>query len=816
MTNLELLNILTNVRGEYILQAQELRSGQRKQLRMMHRRRIFLIAAVISLLLLLVGCAAVLIGLQKIHLGQMEFSDLLWQEGQPFERDVLSLNGYVDSPEYRASQEWLAFENSYDKDRVLLQNADSDDYELPQDYYAYLCYTQEMQDKIDEICGKYSLKLAGSIYFPEKAEQVLEAVAVPSLENTAGGETLILDGGGRFYRSGSFRLDGCLQHRFADRTGVDTVSFSYSCNKKGVFFTSYITTEDINTFDVWEYTAWDGTPLLLAQNKARGLILTETRDCFISVVLYFSLGEAIEVNNPSLRKDLEEIADAFAYDIQPREPDVQWLQYPNIVISQMEAYQTYDSYFANWLPGSVGSEAYSPDYQQKFVDLDEDGTDEMLIWNTRTGVVYEVVTRVDGELQCIYSGDIFLTEDSTRMYLCQGNTLEKDCGALQGKQLSEYYRMKDKQLLPVEVVMEGNDSKFYWSESGGASSLMWKEISEAEYNAVRAQYVRIPGTLGSLPELSDEAKSQLKNEAESRLLQVLMDQYPFYRPDDGLEYYLTDYCRRTGDQLGFPVSITRYAFVDMDGDGTAEAVVDFKFGENEQVMCMVLKYDGGTVFGAEFYHRQMSHIKKDGSFAYSGGADDDGWAKLRWKNNTWVDEPAPDAANKEDVSWVSYPITADVHSDAAFSLFREVFMPMSEGEAIPTMDSLRTLAGEAGYYVDAHYEFDFLILMPGSKLSGTQKDGLLTDMVYTLYLPPLEGNAELYTLGVGVENLNTDSPQYCIYRPHTTPIVANSASDLAEYINWHRIHPRDSYTNWDPSMIIYSNFAPRFGCGSSH
>ena len=38
MTNLELLNILTNVRGEYILQAQELRSGQRKQqLHMMHR-----------------------------------------------------------------------------------------------------------------------------------------------------------------------------------------------------------------------------------------------------------------------------------------------------------------------------------------------------------------------------------------------------------------------------------------------------------------------------------------------------------------------------------------------------------------------------------------------------------------------------------------------------------------------------------------------------------------------------------------------------------------------------------------------------------
>lgn len=802
MKELELLTILTNVRGEYILQAQELRSGNQKQLRLMHRKRTFLIAAVVSLLLLLVGCAAVLIGMQKVSLGHMEFSDLLWQEGQPFERDVLSLNGYVDSPGYRATQEWLAFENSYDKDRTLLQNADSDDYELPQDYYAYLCYTQEMQDKIDEICGKYGLELAGPLYFADHTEEVLTAVMVPSIANVDSHSDLALEGG-RYYRSGSFLLNGTLQHRFEDRQNVDTVMFSYSCDKKNVFFPGYITTEDMDTFDVWEYTAWDGAQLLLAQNKERGLILADTGDCFTSIVLYFSLGEVIEVDNPGLRTDMEEIADAFAYNIQPKAPGLQWLDNPNGLYS-WESSRTYDEYFSHWMSGSVGSEAYSPDYQQKFVDLDEDGTDEMLIWNIRTGVVYEVVTRVDGELQCIYSGDIFLTEDSTRMYLCQGNTLEKALhGELYGRQWNEYHRMEDQQLMPVEVVMEGNDGKFYWSESGGASSLMWKEISESEYNAVRSKYVRIPGTLEEQSELSNEAKSRLKNEAESRLLQVMMDQYAFYRPDDGMEYYLTDYCRRTGDQLGFPVSITRYAFVDMDGDGTAEAVVDFKFGENEQVMCMVLKYDSGTVFGAEFYHRQMSHIKKDGSFAYSGGGDNDGWAKLRWENNTWVEEPAPDATNKEDVTWVSYPITADVHSDAAFSLFREVFMPMSEGAAKPTMESLRTLAGEAGYYVDVHYEFDFLILMPGSKVSGTQKDGLLTDMVYTLYLPPLEGNAELYTLEVGVENLNTDSPQFCIYRPHTNPIAANSASDLAEYINWHRIHPRDSYTNWNPSMIIY-------------
>lgn len=52
MNNMELLDILSDVQGKYILQAQELRSGNRKKLRLMQRKQVFLIAAVISLLLL--------------------------------------------------------------------------------------------------------------------------------------------------------------------------------------------------------------------------------------------------------------------------------------------------------------------------------------------------------------------------------------------------------------------------------------------------------------------------------------------------------------------------------------------------------------------------------------------------------------------------------------------------------------------------------------------------------------------------------------------------------------------------------------------
>lgn len=329
MKELELLTILTNVRGEYILQAQELRSGQRKQLRVMHRKRIFLIAAIISLFLLLVGCAAVLIGLQKVNLGHMVFTD---SREETFGRDVISLHGYIDSPEYRAVLEWMKFENSYDPDKTLLRQADANHYMPPQDYEDYTCYTEEMCGKLDEICQKYGLMLADPIYFPEEPAQTLEAVDISSVENEGSIWKLLLNEG-RYYRSGSFYLGGTFQNRLAEEVDWNAMSFQYFAAKKNVFFTSFLTTDNLDSFDVWEYTAWDGTQLLLAQNWERGLIYADTEDVFISVVLYFSHEDATQPGSPDDRASMERIADTFRYAIGPQEPKAQWLDTPEVLES---------------------------------------------------------------------------------------------------------------------------------------------------------------------------------------------------------------------------------------------------------------------------------------------------------------------------------------------------------------------------------------------------------------------------------------------------------------------------------------------------
>lgn len=472
-----------------------------------------------------------------------------------------------------------------------------------------------------------------------------------------------------------------------------------------------------------------------------------------------------------------------------------------LIVSPRDTYDTFNTYFARWMPGSLGSSWYSPDYQQKFVDLDGDGIDEMLIWNVRTGVVYEIVSRADG-VRCIYGGGTYGDDDHTvEMYLCEGNLLEKDCGSLQWKQQYEYYRMQNSQLVLVETIMESNDGKFYWSESGGASNMMWAEITEVEYNTVQEKYSRIiEGVQPAAP------TALVKNAWEDDLLRVLMDKKAFYSADTGKESYLSAYCRETSDRIDQPVSVTRYTFVDMDADGIQEAVVDFRYGQNSEVACMVLRADVGTVFGEEFYYRQLYQLKADGTFAWSGSSSNSGWARLQWgDNNRWIREPAENGEGKADVQWYSYPLTADMHEDSSFTLFREVFLPTAESTEPVTVYQMKTLCESKGFYFYVPYENSFIVTMPGSTVTGTLENGFVTNMVYTLYLAPIDTGADPYgyTLEVGVEQLNKDTHSYFIYRPHTTPIAAPGVDVLAEYINWHRVHPRDQYTNWDSSLIIY-------------
>ena len=128
-------------------------------------RRPLLIAAVITLTLLLVGCAVVYaLRLQDMSIGKETYTQNFADDGRAIEptektRDIITLYGHSGDPVQLAMKEWYEYLQTYDPDGILMDN-NPDHPEIPNQYeYTYSCYTPDMVAKVDEIAAKYNLKL---------------------------------------------------------------------------------------------------------------------------------------------------------------------------------------------------------------------------------------------------------------------------------------------------------------------------------------------------------------------------------------------------------------------------------------------------------------------------------------------------------------------------------------------------------------------------------------------------------------------------------------------------------------------------------
>ena len=393
MTNLELLNILTNVRGEYILQAQELRSGQRKQqLYTMHRKRVFLIAAIISLLLLLVGCVAAFLGLRDLSLGTFIQDDNF---GGTVSGELLSLQGYVGTPEYMATKEWLAFSDNYDPDHKLMDLSAYDDYVEPEAYRIYNCYTREMVEKVDEILEKYQLKIPQKLYATNvEYADICDAVGIEGLfaESMDAEPTLYR---GYFYDDGGFHISGNLTP-MGSSIWREPVEFSYTSSMKGVFYCTLQSVKDVESYHQWKYTATNGVELLLASSPYDAIIIADKAECFVSV----------HISGQSMSQEtMEALAEVFDFTYTPNAVDMEAADRHEAeqlaqIAANVEAYNqqhrrnTYGDYFADF--------ANSPDLYYSLLHLDDDGVAELATYCA--GRYQELFTIKDGYVQKIHEG----------------------------------------------------------------------------------------------------------------------------------------------------------------------------------------------------------------------------------------------------------------------------------------------------------------------------------------------------------------------------------------------------------------------------
>lgn len=365
-------------------------------------KHVWLIAAAVALMLLLVGCGVLyVLRLQDMKIGEEPISQALPSDS-PSESttlDVISLQGIQGSPTYLAAQEWLSYTQGY-------TSSGGDYWESDPEYWAYSVQSQEMVDKLNAICEKYGLKIIGKPWHEQiNCMPFLSLLGVDSLLKPDAEATLSIPAG-RFFPGGSFTIYGTLTLSGAE------YPFTYHCVKKDVFYDVFGYLEP-SSVSQQNYTTADGVNVLLLKSSSSGMILVDRENQFLTL--------GIDGDAP-----LEQIAECFDFTVHPNAPDTAAAD-AREQASQEEMRSrmgdlnilppaTYAEYVADLIQGDElnRSEDYTPPVSSyTFYDLDGNGTEELLIFSG-DDIITSVVGMKDGLTD---EGKIY------GMYLCEDNVL---------------------------------------------------------------------------------------------------------------------------------------------------------------------------------------------------------------------------------------------------------------------------------------------------------------------------------------------------------------------------------------------------------
>lgn len=312
--------------------------------RIRHRllRRPFLIAAIVALMLLLVGCAVVyILSMKEISIGQQQtFQDVFaydpesgqavaWLGQEAVTEDVLTLAGVKGSNNYQAAQEWFAFKLTYDPDHSILSELQSAGAvpEFPLEYQSYHIYSQEMKDKLDEILDKYGLKPIGKT-IPFKTEELvckalgLENIVVP------GSNALIELDFAEYQECGNLNMDfNLIIPGDADSSEQKTRCHIYYMNKDA-FTEDIISLREIETWKEWNYKTASGKDVLIFRSPSdwRGYIFCDMPNYTVTLryesisqqYSYDTTGNTVVGTKAMTDQQIESLADAIDFSIEPR------------------------------------------------------------------------------------------------------------------------------------------------------------------------------------------------------------------------------------------------------------------------------------------------------------------------------------------------------------------------------------------------------------------------------------------------------------------------------------------------------------------
>lgn len=243
-------------------------------------RRPLLVAAIIALTLLLVGCAVVyMLSMKEIKLGEQQtaYDSFSYDPdtGLPVEylgketvtEQVLSFAGMSDSPAFQAAREWFDFKQAYDPDLQIQASVWGNEPVFPDEYYGYGLYSQEMKDYLDMILDKYDLKLRGAYVPFRTTKQLFRAMGIESVLNNNAPKMRIHQA--EYYENGNLDLVFFLD--VPGNTVADSIDNTFGClyyRRKDCMIADYATIGAESNWQEWNYKTTSGNDLLVVRSES--------------------------------------------------------------------------------------------------------------------------------------------------------------------------------------------------------------------------------------------------------------------------------------------------------------------------------------------------------------------------------------------------------------------------------------------------------------------------------------------------------------------------------------------------------------------
>ena len=572
MNPMDIMKGLNGIKDSFVMDAQDFRQGKRKVRHIPHKK-LWLIAAIIALALLLVGCTVVyVLRLQDLAFGQ-DTQEVLGSGVQ--DRTLLSLQGVKGTPGYQATKEWHEWLKTYDPDDRIYHSQEAFSEDFGDDYYAYNLYTREMKDKLDEICDKYQLNLLGKMYVDPDEAAACKALGIQGiLRSDARAQTNF--GSVRYYADGSFTVEGKMTMETQVWPYEEIVTFS--CCRKDSFSDLYGSVGPEGTYEEWTYTTTQGVDVLL--------VLEQRNDMNQQILLMADRGEyvftfhALEYDREWTREALEAYAEAFDFTIQPQRV------HQEALAQTQQRREEADEEIAQGLDKRAHSysdlgydariksrmEFITHPSQLGFclMDLNGDGVEELIVGEN--GYIIAIYTKRDDGTQYImpptiaypsvaYESDSYVSGmgfglggNATYMYLCADNVIANVFVCTDGSVAYHFVKGENGNFVwDKSIVHYTENSEYYrgnawvlYPESPAYGSV---PSTEAEFNEILRSHPRLPITLTPITQypLADSAPSGIG------------------MPDEVYSSYGAIF-----QNWEAPVDGWNYSLLDLDGDGQDE------------------------------------------------------------------------------------------------------------------------------------------------------------------------------------------------------------------------------------------------------